>query len=104
MRSPILLVICLLGLPAEAEYGGGAGEPDDPYLIYTSEQMNEIGANPKDWDKHFKLMADIDLSNYPGTDFNIIGKSRSSAFSGVFDGNSKKISNFMYSSENRDYS
>ncbi|MGD8500631.1 MAG: GLUG motif-containing protein [Phycisphaerales bacterium] len=99
----VLLAICLFGRPAEAEYGGGTGQPDDPYLIYTAEQMNEIGANWKDWDKHFKLMADIDLSTYAGTDFNIIGRSRMNAFSGVFDGNSKKISNFMYSSANRDY-
>jgi hypothetical protein len=35
--------------------------------------MNAIGANSNDWDKHFKLMADIDLSGFTGTDFNIIG-------------------------------
>jgi len=101
MLLPVLLVICLLGLPAEAKYGGGTGQPNDPYLIYTAEQMNAIGADWKDWDKHFKLMADINLSTYAGTDFNIIGTGSTNAFSGVFDGNSKKIS--MYTSTNRDY-
>jgi formylglycine-generating enzyme required for sulfatase activity len=48
-------------------YGGGSGTAEDPYLIYTAAEMNEIGANPADWDKHFKLMVDIDLSNYTGT-------------------------------------
>ena len=103
IRLPILLIICLLCMSTKAEYGGGTGQPEDPYLIYTAEQMNEIGINPSDWDKHFKLMDDIDLSAYSGRDFNIIGKSRSSAFSGVFDGNNKKISNFSYSSANKDY-
>lgn len=98
-----LAIICLPSLPAGAQYGGGTGAPNDPYLIYTAEQMNEIGANRKDWDKHFKLMADIDLSAYTGTDFKIIGSSSESAFRGVFDGNSKKIRNFTYSSTNKDY-
>jgi hypothetical protein len=89
-----VLFICLLVLPAWAEYGGGTGRPGDPYLIYTAEQMNEIGANRNDWDKHFKLMADIDLSVYTGRDFNIIGTSETNAFRGVFDGNHNKISRF----------
>ncbi len=95
----MLFFVCLLVLPVEAQYGGGTGEPNNPYLIYTAEQMNEIGADPNEWDKHFKLMADIHLGRYPGTDFNIIGESSSNAFSGVFDGNNKKISNFTYISE-----
>jgi len=99
----VLLFVCLLDLPVKADYGGGTGQPDDPYLIYTAEQMNEIGSNPNDWDKHFKLMADIDLGRYQGTDFNIIGESRSNAFSGVFEGNNKKISNFTYTCENATY-
>ena len=81
-----------------AKYGGGSGTADDPYLIYTAEQMNAVGAEPNDWDKHFKLMVDIDLSDYTGTDFNIIGNGLLPAFSGVFDGNGHTISNFTYSS------
>ena len=96
----VLLFGCLLVLPAKAEYGGGTGEPNDPYLIYTAEQMNKIGSNTNDWDKHFKLMDDISLSTYRGTDFNVIGTSRVNAFTGVIDGNNKKISNFNYTSEN----
>ncbi|MHC4206583.1 MAG: GLUG motif-containing protein [Planctomycetota bacterium] len=94
----MLLFTCLFVLTAKAEYGGGTGQPDNPYLIYTAEQMNEIGANPNDWERHFKLMADIDLSRYKGEDFNIIGKLSDNGFSGVFDGNNKKISNFTYNS------
>ncbi|MCP4260639.1 MAG: rhodanese-like domain-containing protein [Planctomycetes bacterium] len=77
---------------AQRKYGGGSGEPNNPYLIYTAEQMNAIGLNLGDRrDKHFKLMEDIDLSAYTGTDFNIIG-----LISGVFDGNGHTISNFSY--------
>ncbi len=75
--SLFLVMLYFTGLTAQAQYGGGSGGPNDPYLIYTAEQMNTIGANPNDWDKHFKLMADIDLSGYVGGArspvFNIIG-------------------------------
>jgi len=90
---------------ADSKYDGGTGEPNDPYLIYTAEQLNAIGAEPNDWDKNFKLMADIDLSDYIETDFNIIGFYLSGGvgkipFAGVFDGNNHTISNFSYASEN----
>ncbi|MBN2316328.1 MAG: hypothetical protein JXM79_20535 [Sedimentisphaerales bacterium] len=88
------LLILFLTLPIQARYGGGTGEPNDPYLIYTAVQMNTIGSEPNDWDKHFKLMADIDLSVYVGTDFNIIGSAFTEGFAGVFDGNEHTISNF----------
>jgi hypothetical protein len=89
------------------KYGGGMGEPNAPYLIYTAEQMNAIGAEPNDWDKHFKLMADIDLSAYAGTDFNIVGywedPRDNKPFTGVFEGNGHTISNFSYTSTDENY-
>jgi len=85
------------------KYGGGSGTANDPYLIYTAEQMNEIGDDSRDWDKHFKLMADVDLSSYMGTDFNIIGTDRDNPFTGVFDGNDHTISNFSYTSTDTHY-
>ena len=99
---PGLVIICWFSLPAGAQYGGGTGEPGDPYLIYTAEQMNRIGAKTNDLDKHFKLMADIDLSIYVGMQFRTIGSRRSTAFRGVFDGNDKRIWNLTYTSTNRD--
>ncbi len=78
---------------ARAQYGGGTGEPNDPYLIYTAEQLQAIGDDPNDWSKHFKLMADLDLAAYP--DFLIpIKGGRGRGFSGVFDGNGHTIVNF----------
>ena len=83
-------------------YGGGSGTSSDPYLIYTAEQMQAIGADSNDWDKYFKLMADIDLSGYTGTQYNIIGD-YNTQFIGVFDGNGHTISNFTYDSNGTDY-
>ncbi|GAG96708.1 unnamed protein product, partial [marine sediment metagenome] len=94
-------------MPAYAKYGGGTGVPNDPYLIFDANQMNAIGANPGDWDKHFKLMADIDLSGFTGTAFNIIGYRVSSSdnkpFTSVFDGNGHTIANFIYDSNDRNH-
>ena len=86
---------------AAKKYGGGCGEPNTPYLIYTAEQLNTIGLNKEDADKHFKLMADIDLSAYKGDSFNRIGSYAVPpdwrlSFTGVFDGNDHTISNFTY--------
>jgi hypothetical protein len=69
--------------------------------------MNAIGANPADWDKRFKLIKDIDLSDFTEA-FNIIGQwvawgsANNKPFAGVFDGNDKKISNFSYTSASGD--
>jgi len=104
----VLLLVCLFGSSAEAKYGGGSGTVSDPYLIHTAEQMNDIGANQGDWGKHFTLMADIELSSYTGSDFNIIGYFEAwysvdnIPFNGVFDGNDHTISDFGYSSTGGD--
>ncbi len=92
------LVFCLLPRPVQAKYDGGAGTANDPYLIRTAEQFNGIGAAPGDWDKHFKLVADIDLSDYPGAAYHIIGTETTQSFSGIFDGNDHTISNLTLDS------
>ena len=89
------------------KYGGGTGEPNDPYLIYTAEHLNALGAEPNDYDKHFRLMADIDLSGYtydraviaPDTNDLPDRSGRAgfdgAAFTGVFDGNGHTISHLV---------
>ena len=87
---------------SSGKYGGGRGLPADPYLIYIAEDIQTIGANPIDWNKHFKLMADIDLGGYTGSQFNLIGEysgievCEGRVFIGVFDGGGHTISNFTY--------
>jgi hypothetical protein len=56
------LVIASLGWGADLpRFAGGTGEPNDPYQIATAEQLISIGADPNLLDKHFVLVADIDL-------------------------------------------
>jgi hypothetical protein len=103
----LIIMLIFSTTAALAQYGGGTGDPDDPYLIYTAEQMNAIGADANDWDKHFKLMADLDLSDYTGTEFNIIGQKAvnredQQPFTGVFDGNGHIVLNLTYDSNGID--
>jgi hypothetical protein len=96
-------------------YGGGHGTPGDPYLIYTADQLNTIGTIECDLNKHFKLMADIDLLNLDGKNgrpaFSIIGAHTNpndpwvdftgTPFAGVFDGKGHAISHLTL--EGKDY-
>lgn len=97
------LLIATIASSVAARYGGGTGQFEDPYLIYTAEQMNAIGAEPNDWSKHFCLMADVDLSDFDGREgrpsFNRIAPGagdaasfRGKPFTGVFNGNGHTIS------------
>jgi hypothetical protein len=88
---PVLEVEC-----GGIKYGGGGGTAEDPYLVYTAEQMIQIADNPEDWDKHFSLVEDIDLSGYTGRQFHIISNTWKEPFMGVFDGGGHVISNFTY--------
>lgn len=99
MQKIIFIVLFSSGLLSSnlqaATYGGGIGEPNNPYQIWTPEQMNAIGLEPNDWNKCFKLMADINMSAYTGTQYNAIGN-LTTYFTGSFDGNRHIISNLTY--------
>ncbi len=101
LRVAAVLAVLVSSLNYGASYGGGSGTPEDPYRIWTPEQMNLIGANLSDWDKHFKLMDDVDMSVYTGTQYNIIGN-LNNPFKGTFDGSNHVIRNFSYSSTSSD--
>ena len=117
LRYPLFLILLVLLLTSQvqANYSGGTGEPNNPYKISTHADMQAIGANPSDWNKHFKLVNDINLSSYTGTAYNIIGTGYfldpyqeppswvGTPFSGTFDGNGYKILNFSYHSTDQYY-
>jgi hypothetical protein len=64
---PVLILVCLVGLPAQAKYGGGSGTAADPYQIATAADLIALGDTPTDYGKHFILTADINLApNLPG--------------------------------------
>ncbi len=84
-----------------AKYSGGTGEPNDPYLIATPNDLNAIGTDPNDWNKNFKMIADINLIGYNENNFNMIGYyigQTALPFKGTFDGNEHVVKNF-----HRDY-
>jgi len=107
----ILTILYLSTLPAYAKYNGGTGDPCDPYQINDPCQLNAVGTDPNDWDKHFILTANIDLSQYTREQFNIIAPDANNVesgcqgtpFTGSFDGNGHIITNFTYSTMDTDF-
>jgi len=99
-----LSCLCVFTTQVWGKYSGGSGEPNDPYRIATPEDLNDIGKYEEDWDKHFILINDVNLAEYTGTQFNIIGRwidwhdPNNKPFVGVFDGNDCKIWNFRWDS------
>ncbi len=101
-RSIFLAIVFLPACVFAGTYSGGTGEPNNPYLIATAEDLNDIGNHIEDFNKCFLMVADINLADYTGTKFNLIGTfirygdPNNKPFLGVFDGNSYTISNFTY--------
>lgn len=57
----LLSLVIVLGVRTQAvEFEGGAGEPDDPYLIGTAEQL--LGADFAQPGVYYRLCCDIDLA------------------------------------------
>lgn len=98
---PILLLCVFVSL-ANAKYSGGSGTAEDPYLISTPQDMNAIGSDSTDWNKHFKMTADINMAAYTGTKYKIIGNSTTN-FTGTFDGNDHRIYNLKFSTTSSGY-
>jgi len=100
-----LLLACFAAFTpkAWARYGGGTGDPNNPYRIATAENLNDIGNYEEDWDKQFVLINDVNLAQYTGTQFRIIGNNTTGMFRGVFDGNDHKVWSFTWGSTGRDY-
>jgi hypothetical protein len=112
MRNHSILALAIIALlvctAAEAKYSGGTGEPNAPYQIATAEDLNDIGNHIEDFNKCFILVNDVNIAQYTGTQFKIIGRwigwgdPNNKPFTGVFDGNDHKIWNFSWNSMDRD--
>jgi len=106
-----IIACCVSACCAAGKYGGGAGEPNEPYLIYSAFELYTLAVSPDDWHKHFKLMADIDLSGLTPpvrAAFGPIGYQHwnpfdSRPFTGVFDGDGRRIFNLGYCCDTTDY-
>ena len=86
-------------------YSGGNGTAEDPYQIATAEDLIALGDTPDDYDKHFVLTADIDLSNWIFSDALIAhgevfsgDDADGTRFRGDFNGNGHVISNLTIDS------
>ncbi len=86
-RRATIAVLAALWVPVAlaATYSGGTGIEGNPYLISTPADLVTLSnpANSTDWDKHFLMTNDIDMSGVTG--FVPIGSS-GTPFTGVFDG------------------
>ncbi len=98
-RFLLSLALCLCSLTASfAQFSGsGSGTENDPYLIFYADQLTQVRNFLGKSGVYFKLMSDIDLTdwieeNSPNQGWQPIGVS-SSKFQGIFDGNNHTISN-----------
>jgi len=66
-------------------YSGGTGDPDDPYLVRTAEDLVCLGKSLGDWRAAFALAGDIDLASVHPGELLRIGI-RAIPFTGTFDG------------------
>ena len=114
----LLMMCCVLGswlqeAKGQNPFAGGSGTTADPYLIATPAQLAKLAElvnmdNSEYYNKCYKLIADLDLSDY-GTNFNggagwiPIGIDNNNNyyyyhFKGEFDGNNKKITGLYINS------
>ena len=75
-----------------ADFAGGAGTAWNPYQIADANQLLAIGSDPDLLDKHFELIADIDLSGREFEGTVIEGPVGFEGFEGTFDGGGHTIS------------
>jgi len=87
-------------------YSGGAGTLEDPYIIANKADLIQLAGNTNHYNNNFKMTTNID---FEGTSFNGIAPDTNKApefqgteFTGTFDGNAHKISNFKIAGR-RDY-
>jgi len=92
------LVFC--SLSSAFAYSGGSGTAGDPYQIATKADLLALAAATTDYSKYFILTANINMQGQVFTRAIIAADTSSSvgfqgtAFTGTFDGNGHKITNF----------
>ena len=88
--------------------GSGSGTENDPYLILNPIQLNQLRNFLNKSGVYFKLMADIDLTEFlddenPSQGWQPVGNSSSAAFKGFIDGNGKKVTGLWIKRNNSDF-
>jgi hypothetical protein len=98
--SIVLTLLLAFNMTGFAQFSGGTGTPEDPYIISTVADLTQLATyvnneNTTYNNKHYPLANDIDIS---GMDWTPIGYDSYKPFKGVFDGNNKKISGLTMNS------
>ncbi len=92
--------------------GSGSGTSSDPYQIVNASQLNQVRFFLDDKSVAFKLMNDIDLTNWIADNYSekgwkpIGGKTEFMgimSFKGIFDGNGKKITGLTINRTDEEY-
>ena len=90
--TAVIIMAILSASVSAGTYGGGSGEPNDPYKIRDANDLLALAADTNDYNDCFILVNDINLADYTFTTA-VISPDGSQYFAGVFDGNDHKIIN-----------
>lgn len=106
LTSAVLFLCCAATSFAQFS-GSGSGTESDPYLILNPIHLNQLRNYLNKSGVYFKLMANIDLTEFledesPSQGWQPVGNS-SAAFKGILDGNGKTISGLWINRSNSDY-
>lgn len=101
------MFLCCMATTFAQFSGSGSGTYDDPYLILNPIQLNQLRNYLNKYGVYFKLMANIDLTEFiedenPTQGWQPIGTA-STPFKGTLDGNGKTISGLWINRSSSDY-
>ena len=110
-RAKTLLLLLLLAMTtaaqAQSTFGGGSGTQADPYLIYNTDQLDQLAADVNNGNPYenvwFKLMDDLDYNNKTYTPIGCVYFDGTQyvdrEFCGGFLGNNHSINNVTINSQ-----
>ena len=106
LLTSAVLFLCCTAISFAQFSGSGSGTENDPYLILNPIQLNQVRNFLNNNNVYFKLMSDIDLTDYiededPYQGWQPIGTSNY-PFAGIFDGNGKTVSGLIINRPNDD--
>ena len=101
-----VMFLCCMATSFAQFSGSGSGTENDPYLILNPIQLNQLRNFLNQSGVYFKLMADIDLTEFledenPNQGWQPVGL-KTAPFKGILDGNGKTISNLWIKRSNSD--
>ena len=96
------LFLCCMATSFAQFSGSGSGTANDPYLILNPIHLNQIRNFNNTRNVYFKLMADIDLTEFIADEYPKGGWLPIPSFGGTLDGNGKTVSGLVIDRPNED--